>query len=138
MSNFDKAYKILKTNNGNTQAQLAKAWDLIKDYNADDFNQFDIYGPTDGMTVIERATIWAEDNDDIQRRLERAVMVIRQHKHITTEVYENAEQVAKWGNRFNDVTWADYNEFAKNHSEDDTWICELIVRMAEEMSRKGL
>ena len=48
------------------------------------------------MTVIERATIWAEYNDDIQRRLERAVMVIRQHKHIITEVYENAEQVAKW------------------------------------------
>ena len=39
MNNFDKAYKILKTDSGNTQSRLAKAWDLIKDYNADDFNQ---------------------------------------------------------------------------------------------------
>ena len=87
MNNLMKAYDILKGKGINTADEIKQAWGLIKSATKQDFDDFEMNGPEMGITYIERAVIWAKENDDMQIRLEHAVMVLRSHKYVITEVY---------------------------------------------------
>lgn len=137
MSNLMKAYNILKGKDINTADEIRRAWDLIKGATKQDFDDFEMNGPEMGITYIERAVIWARENDDMQIRLEHAVMVLRGHDYVITEVFHNDERSLWWAKQFKDLKMADTMKFARTHNKDDAWLESLIQIMVDDASMKG-
>lgn len=137
MSNLMKAYNILKGKDINTADEIRRAWDLIKSTTKQDFDDFEMNGPEMGITYIERAVVWARENDDMQIRLEHAVMVLRAHDYVITEVFHNDERSLWWAKQFKDLKMADTMKFARTHNKDDAWLESLIQIMVDDASMKG-
>lgn len=137
MNNLMKAYNILKGKDINTADEIKQAWDLIKSATKQDFDDFEMNGPEMGITYIERAVVWAKENDDMQIRLEHAVMVLRGHKYVISEVLQDDEQSLWWAKQFKDLDMADTMKFSRTHDEDDAWLESLIQIMVEDARMKG-
>ena len=137
MNNLIKAYNILKGKDINTTDEIKQAWDLIKGSTKQDFDDFEMNGPEMGITYIERAVVWAKENDDMQIRLEHAVMVLRSHEYVITEVFHDDEQSLWWAKQFKDLDMADTMEFSRTHNKDDAWLESLIQIMVEDAKMKG-
>ena len=137
MNNLVKAYDILKGKDINTADEIKQAWSLIKSATKQDFDDFEMNGPEMGITYIERAVVWAKENDDMQIRLEHAVMVLRSHKYVITEVFHDEEQSLWWAKQFKDLDMADTMQFSRTHSKDDAWLESLIQIMVEDARMKG-
>lgn len=137
MNNLVKAYNILKGKDINTADEIKQAWDLIKSATKQDFDDFEMNGPEMGITYIERAVVWAKENDDMQIRLEHAVMVLRSHKYVITEVFHDDEQSLWWAKQFKDLDMSDTMKFSRTHSKDDAWLESLIQIMVEDARMKG-
>lgn len=137
MNNLMKAYNILKGKDINTADEIRQAWELIKGATKQDFDDFELNGPEMGITYIERAVIWAKENDDMQIRLEHAVMVLRGHDYVITEVFHDDEQSLWWAKQFKDLEMADTMKFARTHSKDDARLGSLIQNMVDFARMKG-
>lgn len=137
MNNLMKAYDILKGKDINTVDEIKQAWDFIKGATKQDFDDFEMNGPEMGITYIERAVVWARENDDMQIRLEHAVMVLRGHDYVITEVFHNDERCLWWAKQFKDLDMADTMEFSRTHNKDDAWLESLIQIMVEDARMKG-
>lgn len=137
MDNLMKAYNILKGKDINTADEIRRAWELIKGATKQDFDDFELNGPEMGITYIERAVIWAKENDDMQIRLEHAVMVLRSHKSVINDTFLDDEQSLWWAKQFKDLEMADSMKFARTHDKDDAWLESLIQIMVDDASMKG-
>lgn len=137
MNNLMKAYDILKGKDINTADEIRRAWELIKGATKQDFDDFELNGPEMGITYIGRAVVWAKENDDMQIRLEHAVMVLRSHEDIINDTYPNDVEVMWWAKQFKDLEMADTMKFARTHSKDDAWLESLIQIMVEDARMKG-
>lgn len=137
MNDLMKAYDILKGKDINTADEIKQAWDLIKGSTKQDFGDFEMNGPEMGITYIERAVIWAKENDDMQIRLEHAVMVLRGHDYVIAEVFHDDEQCLWWAKQFKDLEMADTMKFSRTHSKDDAWLESLVQIMVDDARMKG-
>lgn len=137
MSNLMKAYDILKGKDINTADEIRRAWELIKGATKQDFDDFEMNGPEMGITYIERAVIWAKENDDMQIRLEHAVMVLRSHESVINDTFLDDEQSLWWAKQFKDLEMADSMKFARTHDKDDAWLESLIQIMVDDADMKG-